>query len=155
MSAALEPGEYARAKPLLNALEWHLAPLALIAGAAPGRLWVDDPAAPASALAQLGYRFYLAGRADNAPFNEGVRRLFLDEIYPQAAGRGELNLYYADDAWADAIGQMLRDKYPMPSRRRYLEARAARRLAAIAPGGADVARGGRGALAAHRSLQSG
>ncbi len=126
MIAALEAGEYARAKPLLNALEWHLAPLALIAGAAPGRLWVDDPAAPASALAQLGYRFYLTGRADNAPFNEGVRRLFTDEIYPQAAGRGELSIYYADDAWADVIGQMLRDKYPMPSRRRYLEARAPR-----------------------------
>ena len=50
----LQSPEYAKAGPLYQAMDCHLAPQAVVAGVLPGAVWTDDPHEPASALVQMG-----------------------------------------------------------------------------------------------------
>lgn len=117
----LETTEYGKAWPLFRAMDCHLATQALLAGTLPGDLYVDDLSAPRTALARVGYRFFLAGFEGNAAFNEGLRRLFLQTIYPeaQAAGRVEFVLYYEPGRWEPEIERILEGKFPMQDARHY------------------------------------
>jgi RimJ/RimL family protein N-acetyltransferase len=117
----LEPTEYERAWPLFQTIDYHLATQALLAGILPGAVYVDDPTAPRAAMAQVGYRFFLAGFEGNGRFNEGLRRLFFETIYPQAqaAGRVEFVLYYEPGRWGHEIARILEGKFPMRDARQY------------------------------------
>ncbi len=111
----LEPTDYKKARPFLPALDEHLAARAIIEGLTPGQVYVDDPAAPRSALIRRGRRFHLAGSAQNAAFNRALQELFDTEIYPQALAQGErvLVLYYASPDWESALDVILTGKNPM------------------------------------------
>lgn len=100
------------------ALFTHLAPVAVLQGAAPGEIWGDDPFRPASVLVNAGHRYYLAGAPDNADFNQSVRDLFLNEVYPRAqqAGTVEFGLYPAP-GWDAAVGVILAGKDPILAQR--------------------------------------
>jgi RimJ/RimL family protein N-acetyltransferase len=117
----LEATEYEKAWPLFRGMDHHLATQALLAGILPGAVYVDNPAAPRSAVARVGYRFFLVGFEGNDAFNEGLRRLFLETIYPQAraAGRVEFVLYYERDRWEREIERILEGKFPMQDARHY------------------------------------
>lgn len=111
----LSPADFSLAAPLFRPLDYHLATQAVLGGAAPGTLTVDDPAHPRSALMRVDHRFYLAGSPDNEAFNAGLRRLFDEQIYPQAreAGRSMFVLYYHPPRWEEAVPVILADKAPM------------------------------------------
>jgi RimJ/RimL family protein N-acetyltransferase len=117
----LETSEYSKAWPLFEAMDYHLATQALLAGILPGAVYVDDRSAPRSALARVGFRFFLVGFEGNDRFNEGLRRLFLETIYPQAqaAGRVEFVLYYEPGRWEREIEGILEGKFPMQDTRHY------------------------------------
>jgi RimJ/RimL family protein N-acetyltransferase len=118
----LEPNRYDRARPLFAALDDQLAAVAILDGATPGRIYVDDPDHPTAAFTWTRHRLFLAGSPANSDFSEGVRRLFAETIYPQAPAWGlemfELN--HTPTGWAEVIpGFILRDRESILARRHH------------------------------------
>lgn len=113
---------YDAVRPLFAGLDDQLAAVAILDGAVPARLYVDDPAAPSVAFTWTGYRFFLAGTPENTAFNLAVRALLADEICPEAraAGLETLELKHAPGGWAEVIaGLILRDMNPVLARRHF------------------------------------
>ena len=105
----LVPAGQVQAQTLFAGLSEHLAIAGAFAGTAPARLFVDRPSAPACALLQIGYRYYLAGSPGEDAFGEWLRS-YLDEIvFPQgrAAGAAVFVLYYTPEGWAPRIDAIL------------------------------------------------
>ncbi len=125
MFQALDPDAYHRVLPLCAALDCHLAPRAIAARAAEGCVFVDDPARPTVALVCNAHRYYLTGRPDDDAFREGLRRFFLEDVYPraQAAGAPVMFVVHYDYApgWEEVVPTILAGKHPLAERRRYLE----------------------------------
>ena len=119
----LPPHDYEKVRSLFQPLDDHLAVGALLDGATPGQVYVDDLSHPDAALARVKYRFHLAGSPANEGFNRSLRLLMVDTIYPQALAAGEVmyTLYYAPTAWAEVVDVILRDKYPLKTQRQYYE----------------------------------
>ena len=117
----LKPAEYARVKPLFETMDDNLAPHALVAGAGPGTIYVDDPDHPRSAIAQVGGRFFFTGDAGDGAFAGSLRSFFADQVYPRALeeGRDGLVLYYAPEAWEGTIKQALEGKRAERANRQY------------------------------------
>ncbi len=110
---------FPQAEYLLASLDEHLAPLAVIAGIAPGKVYVDAPREPHAIFIHVQQRFYLAGEPERPAFNEGLYRLFEEVIYPYALEQEEVEfaLYYAT-GWEAAIEEViLRDKDPIRDQR--------------------------------------
>ncbi len=125
----LSPADYAAARPLFAGLDDHLAVAAILEGSAPATLYVDDPVRPRAAFTWTGYRFFLAGSPTIDAFNQAVRRLLPETVFPraQAAGLEMIELKHAPEGWADAItGAILRDKAPILARRHYYVLRSLR-----------------------------
>ncbi len=119
----LKPDEYEKAREVLRALDDHLAVAAVLAGSAPGSMYVDDLAAPTCALVCGQRRFYLAGDARNRKFIDGLRALFQDTIYPRARQEGitAFVLYFSGPGWEAAIEEILAGRYPVKVERQYYE----------------------------------
>jgi len=61
---------------------------AIVAGVAPGRVWVDDPERPRSTLFwDHDANLCLVGDSDNRTFSQGLDTLLVDVLLPQAAER--------------------------------------------------------------------
>jgi GNAT superfamily N-acetyltransferase len=105
----LQPEEFARISGLLEPLDYNLSLLCLLAGEAPGRVFVDDPARPASALVELKYHLFLAGEAANPDFNRAARQLMTGTLQPlaQKAGRDAFLVHGAGPAWEEALPGLL------------------------------------------------
>ena len=114
----------------LRPLRHHLALRAVLAGAVPGEVYVDDPARPSVLLAWTQQRLFLAGR----PARVGLERVIAGSIGPRMAARGRpyLALHFAPEAWAVEIETTLAALSPQPAQRRYLE-RPAAELASARP----------------------
>lgn len=76
---------------LFGGLEEHLAVAAVVQGAAAGRIWVDEPLAPRSAVIWVQHRVFVAG-SDLAGLNAVVRKI---AAAAQARGDWGLGLYGA------------------------------------------------------------
>jgi GNAT superfamily N-acetyltransferase len=103
-------------RPLYESMDQHLAPHAVLAGAEPGRVWADDPAAPRTALVQAGRRFYLAGDPSDDALNTGLHALLLE-----ASKAGALVLYYASPGWATVLARLLAGRESQAYRRHTYE----------------------------------
>ncbi len=53
--------DYDKTRPLFEAMDYHLALSAILAGSTPARVFVDDPDHPRAAFVWSGHRFCLAG----------------------------------------------------------------------------------------------
>jgi hypothetical protein len=97
---ALSPAEYRIAAPVFEPMSHHLAMAAILNGAVPARVYVDDPAHPRTAMAWYAHRMHLAGAPDNRAFNLALGRLFAEAIRPQllAGGNERVTLYYIPSA---------------------------------------------------------
>lgn len=117
----LDPTQRELARPILQSLDHHLAVDCIFAGTVPAQIYVDDLECPQAALAVASRRLFLARTADNETFNRSLQHFFDETLYPQAQAAGEemFVLYYQPAAWAEAIDQILRDKYPLHSQRQY------------------------------------
>jgi len=115
----LAEADFEKVRQLFAQLDAHLAPQAVIAGVAPGTIYVDDSAEPCAAFLHVQQRFYLAGDPQCSDFNEGLHCLFDDVIFPEAPETGQeaFVLIYVP-GWEAAIETViLRDKFPLPDQR--------------------------------------
>jgi RimJ/RimL family protein N-acetyltransferase len=114
---------HAQVLPLFAGLDIHLAPLAVLSGAAEGLVWTDDPARPRAALVHTGSRYYLAGDPLSPDFNAGLRRLFADTLYPQALADGKeaFVLYYGPGWEGPVTAEILAGKDPIQDGRQVYE----------------------------------
>jgi RimJ/RimL family protein N-acetyltransferase len=119
----LSPTKYELARPILNALDHHLAVACLLEGTVPSRIYVDHPEHPTAALAVASRRYFLAGNPENDSFNHSLQQLFADTIYPQALAAGETMfvLYYQTGGWTDKLELILKDKYPIFAQRQFYQ----------------------------------
>jgi RimJ/RimL family protein N-acetyltransferase len=118
----LDPSEYEIARPVFQALDFHLAVPALLAGAARGQVYVDDPAAPRAGLAWTRHRVYLAGAAGEAGFIQALERLLAEVIIPWAAETPEQGfvIYPAPGGAEEATQRVLAPYDPVHAQRLYL-----------------------------------
>jgi RimJ/RimL family protein N-acetyltransferase len=119
----LAPSEYASARALLAPLDYNLCILSFLAGQTPGQLYTDHATHPASAFVYLGHHIFLAGAAENQPFNTSVRQLFQRVILPhnRAAGKDVFMLHFDHAGWLPAAEDILAGLYPLRRTRQYFE----------------------------------
>jgi RimJ/RimL family protein N-acetyltransferase len=98
---------YPNVLPLLAGIPDHLAPLALLAGRASGTVFVDDLANPQAALLRAAHRYYLVGRADLNDFNQRLAQYFNERVVSNLLPGWGFPLYYAEDGWVEAVGQVI------------------------------------------------
>lgn len=108
-----------RAHPILQSLDHHLAVDCIFAGSVPAQVYVDDLECPQAALAVASRRLFLAGDPKKQAINRRLQQLFDETLFPQALAAGEemFVLYYQPDSWAEALDQILKDRYPIHSQR--------------------------------------
>ena len=125
MQAGLVIDEHGVAGGLYAPLAYQLATLAVLAGAAPGTVWVDDPAAPGLSLMQVGHRLYLVG--DSQVKGAALKQLgctLLEQLLPAAKAHGEEGfvLYYHDEGWGEVLqSSLFAGRTVYPGRRNYYE----------------------------------
>ena len=88
---------------------YNLAVDSIIEGTIPSAIYVDDPARPRAAITWNGARVFLSGDPDDSAFDEGLRDLFDQTLFPgiQATGGDVVVLYYAPDAWESRMDFLL------------------------------------------------
>ena len=93
--------EYHKARPLFQAMDYHLGLGAILDGTLPAKIYTDRPLYPQVALTWTQHRFYLAGSEDNEQLNEKLIRFFTETAWPQARDAGEKTfvLYYQPAHW--------------------------------------------------------
>jgi RimJ/RimL family protein N-acetyltransferase len=119
----LPPTNADLARPILNALDHHLAVACLLEGTVPSRIYVDHPDHPTAALAVASRRYFLAGDPESEAFNPALQQLFTETIYPQALAAGETMfvLYYQPAGWTEKLELILKDKYPIFTQRQFYQ----------------------------------
>ena len=103
MITELLAADFDRARPVFGPeLAYNLIIDAVLDGSSPGRVWVDDPAAPRSAFLWGAEGWYLGGAADNAAFNRALNALIFGDIKAavQAAGQDYFFIGYEGADWA-------------------------------------------------------
>ncbi len=115
----LTPADCHRAKPLFQVLDDHLAVQAILQGAVPAPVYIDQPRQPRVTLTWTGHRCYLAGSAPDKECIEALRRLLVGTIFPRARqeGRQVLVLYYAPDSWELELDRILQDRHTIKAQR--------------------------------------
>lgn len=77
MPVLLEPGSYARVRPLFQEMMYHLAAQSVLDGVAPGRIFVDEPVQPRAAvlIPPNYYRIYASGTPDERLLGDVIHLL--------------------------------------------------------------------------------
>jgi RimJ/RimL family protein N-acetyltransferase len=103
----LAPSDFARIRPLFPAgVTGHSFVAALLEGNHLGRVFVDDPAAPATTLVALACEFlYVGGQIGSAALRSAARSLMTEELC-----RDEYAvLFPTSDAWHEALTALFAD----------------------------------------------
>jgi len=104
----LEITAYEKARPLFQEMgHSQLFADAIFEGNHIGRVFVDDPECPTTALiAPMCEFFFIAGRTDNTAFNQAMRALILSEL---VSPEGDLLLFPTSEAWQSALDDLFAD----------------------------------------------
>jgi GNAT superfamily N-acetyltransferase len=78
----LEADEYRKVSPLFQELDYQLITAAVLGGASPGRIWVDNVRQPRSAFMDSPEGYFLAGCQHNDAFNRALNKLILGSVLP-------------------------------------------------------------------------
>jgi RimJ/RimL family protein N-acetyltransferase len=135
--------QYKRVSPLFQTLDHNLTVSAVLAGTAPGAIYVDDPVKPNAAITWVKHRIYLAGWVRSDGFNRALNQLFREEIMPGAvkAGKVEFVLYCAPEDWDDQVDMILEGKFPIKDQRVHFTFKELRNdWRALIPAGCSVRR---------------
>lgn len=106
MSSLLAPDNYASVRPLFGEMAYHLAVQTVLGGVLPGKVYVDDPASPATAILipSNQHRVYVSGSPEQTMLEDVIRLLFEQS---RAESYGMVLYYDASDAWQETIEQVL------------------------------------------------
>lgn len=113
----LEKNDYHRVCDLYRGLDFHLCALAVLEGRNPGRVWVDDPAAPQTSFMVSPEGCYLAGKPDHLAFNRALNQALLSGEILGAIP--VLVLILASEAWVSALDTICASLSPIPIARRH------------------------------------
>jgi len=104
MSLLLEPDAYASAHSLFEALTYHLAVVTVLAGKLPGRVYVDDPARPRTAILipSNRHRIYVSGEPEPSLLADVMH--LLAKASPEE-GYGFVVYYDTSHPWKPALEQ--------------------------------------------------
>ncbi|MFQ5979168.1 MAG: GNAT family N-acetyltransferase [Candidatus Heimdallarchaeota archaeon] len=88
MTYELQPDKFHLIKELHNEMDFDLLTPAIVEGKITGRIWVNNPEKPSTALVwDEHYSFFLMGDESNQLFNSSLDVLFADIIIPDALSR--------------------------------------------------------------------
>lgn len=122
MMHRLQPEVYPDMRPLFQEAHLSFVVEAMIAGSSPALVWADQPDAPRTVLIwDNAHCLYLAGKADNAAFNDRLRQLLTERILPEGQARrlSIFKLYAGSEGWEPAIGSVF-GTIPLTRRERLL-----------------------------------
>ena len=104
----LAQGAFDSVRPIFQNIEDNRAIVfSVIEGNNPGRIFVDRPDGPSTALLRFaGGEIYLGGRADNEALNREIVELMLNDL----ASPPHLLIFSFSDAWKRALDELLKDR---------------------------------------------
>jgi RimJ/RimL family protein N-acetyltransferase len=100
----LERSNYERVRPLFQGLDYQLITQAVLAGASPGKIWVDDARRPKSAFMISPEGCFLAGYEGNEGFNRALNELIMGTLLAKA---GAIVVECHPDTWEQQLGVVL------------------------------------------------
>jgi len=113
---------------LFQAFEDQLAVNAIFEGTAPATIYVDNSHHPQAAFTWWRHHCFLVGYERDEEFNEAIRRLFLDTLFPHApaAGLDLFELSAAPESWDGLVAGILRGHKPIKAWHHYYRLKARR-----------------------------
>ncbi len=117
----LEKDEYKVILPLFSELHSSI-PVKSILSATFSEIWVDSKISPKTAfLWDNSTRFYLAGYENNEEFNQSLKTLLIETIFPEAVKNNLFfyRVYFTSNKWQTRIYEMFKEKFPVIKGRRF------------------------------------
>lgn len=112
----LAEGEFGRVARLFAGLEHHLCCAAVLAGACPGWVYVDDVTSPRAALLGSPEGEFLAGEPD-----EGFAVALAGLVATDRVALGDMHVVCADEGWVPLLATVMGGLAPLAEERRYYE----------------------------------
>jgi GNAT superfamily N-acetyltransferase len=106
----LNPQDYPAILPLLETENYHLAPFSVLSGAADGQVYTTNSAGTdvTSVLLVTGHRYYLAGAADDAAFNQALFEWLKRQLFAlRSVGEWGVVLHLPQSGWQRSVGPIL------------------------------------------------
>jgi GNAT superfamily N-acetyltransferase len=105
MAFLLEPDNYPSVRSLFGEMTCHLAAQVVLARILPGRIYVDDPDTPKSAILipSNRHRVYVGGEPEPGLFSNIIQMLS-KEFFPQSYG---FQVHYTTHTWEQTLEQVL------------------------------------------------
>ncbi len=120
MITELKKEEFQRISPLLAGEYINLEIKSVAEGYSPGWIFVDDPAAPRTAMVwSRGIEgFYFVGDAENPAFTEHIDRFIDEEIFPRAKALGLEHFEFSGTsrAWDERFERIFKHRNPKKSK---------------------------------------
>ena len=108
----LEAGQYGQAAPVFrNLAEFHLSVAAVLAGTAPGEIWVDDANSPRLGFAITSEGYYLAGDVTQEASYTTLKQIIPDWAY----------LIFQPEAWEQYLPQVWTNQVARRHPRQHLQ----------------------------------
>ena len=109
----LKSSQFHLAHPLFSDTRFGVLSGGTLEGGHPGRIFVDDPQSPKSALlcTRVGYYFF-GGSADNPSFTNQLYDTFCDQLAPEqlrAIGDPQVLMFYPSPDWKEILFQSFTD----------------------------------------------
>ncbi|GCE29961.1 hypothetical protein KDA_54450 [Dictyobacter alpinus] len=104
MSFLLAPEKYVSICPLFEGMTYHLSVMTVLAGILPGRIYVDDPVNPGSAvlIPSNQHRIYVGGSPEQSLLDDVMHML----VQQSLAENYGFVMYYAASAWTQPLEQL-------------------------------------------------
>lgn len=121
MSFLLEPDNYPSVHPLFEEMTYHLAVQTVLAGILPGRIYVDDPGYPGTAILipSNQHRVFVSGEPSPRMLADVIDMLFKESL-AQSYG---CVVYDVSAPWKQALEQLLKEQETVPGWRQYYRLR--------------------------------
>ena len=122
MAFLLEPGTYASVHPLFEKMTFHLAVVTVLAEMLPGRIYVDHPANPGTAILIPAnqHRVYVSGEPSDHLLADVIHQLFKESL---AESYGCVAYYDPSYAWKPTLERVLEKQETISSWRQFYRLR--------------------------------